>query len=69
MRKIVISGPTPVQILDVTGPLEVFSNVSDYQVEIVSEDGSDQLITNRGINLAGAVSPARVSGPDRKSVV
>jgi transcriptional regulator GlxA family with amidase domain len=63
MRKIVISGPTPVQILDVTGPLEVFSNVSDYQVEIVSEDGSDQLITNRGINLAGAVSPARVSGP------
>ena len=25
MRKIMISGPAPVQLLDVTGPLEVFS--------------------------------------------
>jgi transcriptional regulator GlxA family with amidase domain len=62
MRKVVISGPPPVQILDVTGPLEVFSNVSGYQVEVVSWDGSDQLVTNRGIKLAGAVPRERVSG-------
>jgi transcriptional regulator GlxA family with amidase domain len=63
MRKIVISGPPPVQVLDVTGPLEVFSNVPDYQVEIVSSDGTDHLKTNRGTALSGAVSPATVSGP------
>lgn len=63
MRKVVISGPPPVQVLDVTGPLEVFSNVPDYQVEVVSSDGSDLLMTNRGIKLAGAVPRDRVSGP------
>jgi len=63
MRTVVISGPPPVQILDVTGPLEVFSNVPDYQVEVVSSDGSDQLMTNRGIKLTGAVPRDGVSGP------
>jgi putative intracellular protease/amidase len=63
MRKVVISGPPPVQVLDVIGPLEVFSNVPDYQVEVVSSDGSDQLTTNRGIKLAEAVPRDSVSGP------
>lgn len=58
----VISGPPPVQILDVTGPLEVFSNVPDYQVTVVSSDGSDQLMTSRGIKLAGAVAREDISG-------
>src|ERR1700747_944903 len=63
MRSVVISGPPPVQVLDVTGPLEVFSNVPDYEVEIVSSDGSDRLMTNRVITLAGAVPLSRASGP------
>src|ERR1700731_588469 len=63
MRKVVISGPPPVQLLDVTGPLEVFSNVADYQVPLVSSNGADQIMTNRGIKLAGAVPRDRVSGP------
>src|ERR1700744_836867 len=62
MRKVVISGPPPVQVLDVTGPLEVFSNVPDYRVEVVASDGSNQLLTNRGITLGGAVPRDRVSG-------
>src|ERR1700755_1762094 len=62
MRKVVISGPPPVQVLDVTGPLEVFSNVPDYQVTVVSSDGSDQLMTNRGIRLSGAVPRDVISG-------
>jgi hypothetical protein len=62
MRKVVISGPPPVQVLDVTGPLEVFSNVSEYQVAVVSSDGSDQLMTSRGIQFAGAVPRDGVSG-------
>jgi transcriptional regulator GlxA family with amidase domain len=62
MRRVVISGPPPVQVLDVTGPLEVFSSVPDYQVDVVSLDGSDQLMTHRGIKLAGAVPRDDVSG-------
>ncbi|QNI33745.1 DJ-1/PfpI family protein [Alloacidobacterium dinghuense] len=62
MRRVVISGPPPVQVLDVTGPLEVFSNVPDYQVEVVSWDGSDHLATNRGISIGNAVSRESVSG-------
>ena len=63
MRRIVISGPPPVQILDVTGPLEVFSNVSDYRVTLVESDGRGQLMTGRGIGLSGAVPRDNISGP------
>jgi transcriptional regulator GlxA family with amidase domain len=63
MRRIVISGPPPVQVLDVTGPLEVFSNLPDYQVVVVASDRSAQLQTNRGIHLAGAVPRDSVIGP------
>lgn len=49
MRRVVISGPPPVQILDVTGPLEVFSNIADYEVLIVASDGSDPLLTRRTV--------------------
>jgi transcriptional regulator GlxA family with amidase domain len=47
----------------VTGPLEVFSNIPDYQVEIVADDDSAQLQTNRGISLGGALPRGSVSGP------
>jgi transcriptional regulator GlxA family with amidase domain len=63
MRVVVISGVPPVQILDVTGPLEVFSSVPGYQVLLVGPDGSAQLNTNRGINLGSAVSHDSISGP------
>ena len=62
MRRVVISGPAPVQILDVTGPLEVFSNVGDYEVSVVASDGSDRLLTSRGVSLAGAVPRDAISG-------
>lgn len=63
MRKVVISGPPPVQILDVTGPLEVFSNIADYHVVLVAPDGTDRMETARGIGLAGAVPKEEVAGP------
>lgn len=56
MRTIVISGPAPVQILDVTGPLEVFSSDAEYQVTIVGSEDGDTLLTSRGLTLGGAVS-------------
>ena len=62
MRKVVISGLQPVQVLDVAGPLEVFANVPDYQIAVVTTDGSAELKTNRGINLGGAVPHDSVSG-------
>jgi transcriptional regulator GlxA family with amidase domain len=62
MRQIVISGPAPVQILDVTGPLEVFSNVAGYQVQIVASHDSNQLLTSRGVGLTGAIPREHITG-------
>jgi transcriptional regulator GlxA family with amidase domain len=62
MRRIVITGPPPIQILDVTGPLEVFASAPEYQVVLASADGSDVLQTNRGFALTGAVPLNEISG-------
>jgi transcriptional regulator GlxA family with amidase domain len=63
MRRIVITGPPPVQILDVTGPLEVFSNAPGYEVEVLSPDNDKTLRTNRGISLGNALPLTQCSGP------
>ena len=55
MRRIVITGPPPVQVLDVTGPLEVFSHASGYEVLLASTDDSHLLQTSRGFALTGAI--------------
>lgn len=62
MRRIVITGPPPVQILDVTGPLEVFSSVPEYAVSIATPGDNSQLSTSRGIALASAVPISEISG-------
>jgi hypothetical protein len=43
MRKVVIIGPPPVQVLDVTGPLEVFSNAPDYEIRLANPGLTPQL--------------------------
>ncbi len=63
MRRVVITGPPPVQILDVAGPLEVFANASGYAVEIATPNGDHQLRTNRGFSLTNAISLCDLSGP------
>jgi transcriptional regulator GlxA family with amidase domain len=63
MRRIVITGPPPVQILDVTGPLEVFSSAPEYQLVLGSPEGTDVLRTSRGIGLTGAVPLTDLPGP------
>jgi transcriptional regulator GlxA family with amidase domain len=63
MRRIVIVGPPPVQLLDVAGPLEVFATAPDYHVELATPEGGNQLSTNRGgIALTGATPLREVSG-------
>lgn len=63
MRHIVISGPPPVQILDVTGPLEVFSNDEHYKITLVATGDSDHLLTSRGVTLGNAVRATQLTEP------
>src|SRR5258708_26230642 len=63
MRKVVIVGPPPVQVLDVTGPLEVFSNAPDYEIQLANPGLERVLQTNRGVVLADATPIADVHGP------
>ncbi len=62
MRKVVIVGPPPVQILDVTGPLEVFSNAPEYEVQLGNPGRNKCLLTNRGVALTGATPIAEIVG-------
>lgn len=63
MRKVVIVGPPPVQVLDVTGPLEVFSNAPGYKIQLANPGADSVLRTNRGVVLADATPIAEVRGP------
>lgn len=62
MRKIVITGPPPVQILDVAGPLEVFSNAPGYEVALATPGRTRTLMTNRGISLGEATPLNQLHG-------
>ena len=62
MRRVVITGPPPVQILDVAGPLEVFSNSDAYEIQLATPDGGTTLQTNRGIDLGNALPVSEIAG-------
>ena len=62
MRNVVIVGPPPVQILDVTGPLEVFSNAPGYSIHIATPDNEMKLMTNRGISLGDVIPIQNLRG-------
>jgi transcriptional regulator GlxA family with amidase domain len=61
-RKVVIVGPPPVQVLDVTGPLEVFSNAGGYDVTIGTPGPERTLQTNRRFALTDAVPITEING-------
>ena len=63
MRKVVIVGPPPVQVLDVTGPLEVFSNAPNYEIQLANPGTERTLQTNRGVVLGDATPISDVHGP------
>jgi transcriptional regulator GlxA family with amidase domain len=52
-----------VQVLDVTGPLEVFSNAAAYDIQLATPDGGNTLQTNRGIELGNALPLSQCTGP------
>jgi transcriptional regulator GlxA family with amidase domain len=62
-RKVVIVGPPPVQVLDVTGPFEVFSNVEGYEIVLGTPGPKRTLQTNRDFGLTNAVPIAEIGGP------
>jgi transcriptional regulator GlxA family with amidase domain len=62
-RKIVIAGPPPVQVLDVTGPLEVFSNADGYDVTVGTPGPERTLETNRRFALTDAAPVTEIGGP------
>lgn len=63
MRRVVITGPPPVQPLDVTGPLEVFSNAPGYEIQLATPSPNGLLETNRGIAFTNAITLAQVKIP------
>lgn len=63
MRRIVLTGPPPVQILDVAGPLEAFANFPEYEIVLCTPDGSTALQTNRGFSIGGATALRAMNGP------
>jgi putative intracellular protease/amidase len=62
MTKVVIVGPAPVQVLDVTGPLEVFSRAPDYEIQIANPGSDRTLQTSRGAALAHTTPVAEIHG-------
>ncbi|MBB5063045.1 GlxA family transcriptional regulator [Granulicella mallensis] len=63
MRRVVIVGQPPVQILDVTGPLEVFCNAPGYEVQIGNPGMENSLRTHRGVSLTDAAPIKEIKGP------
>src|ERR1700689_2817545 len=63
MRKVVIVGAPPVQILDVSGPLEVFSKAPGYELQLGNPGRDRGLQTNRGVSLTGGTPFAEINAP------
>jgi len=55
MRRIVITGPQPVDMLDLVCPLEVFKFAPDYEVVVASPEGTTELQLNHGFKLSDTV--------------
>jgi len=52
-----------VQILDVTGPLEAFANLPDYEITVGTPGTGSVLQTSRGFPIGAATALGDVSGP------
>jgi transcriptional regulator GlxA family with amidase domain len=62
-RSVVIVGAPPVQVLDVTGPLEVFSSAEGYDVVIATPGTERKLQTHRRVALTDAVPITEIDHP------
>src|ERR1700680_967239 len=62
MRRIVITGPQPVDMLDLVGPLEVFEFAPEYEVAVASPEGTTELQLNHGFKISDAVPFTNLAG-------
>lgn len=63
VRRVVFLAIPPVQILDLTGPFEVFARCGGYRVELASCDDTGFVTSSSGLTLTGARSYREVRGP------
>src|SRR5438093_5262074 len=65
MRRIVITGPQPVDMLDLVGPLEGFKFAPEYEVAVASPEGTTELQLNHGFKISYAVFCLKKKIPDK----
>src|SRR5260221_12113753 len=62
MRRIVITGPQPVDMLDLVGPLEAFEFAPEYEVAVASPEGTTGLQLNHGFKISDTVPFTNLAG-------
>lgn len=62
MKRIVFVAVPPLQILDLTGPFEVFARCGGYRIDFVSARRSATVATSCGLSLSGASYYASLRG-------
>jgi len=63
VRRVVFLAVPPVQILDLTGPFEVFARCGGYRVELACSNGTGLVTSSSGLTLAGARPYRNLRGP------
>ena len=63
MRRIVFVAIPPIQILDLTGPFEVFARCGGYRAELVSSSIRREVISSSGLKLTGAKNYRQIRCP------
>jgi len=62
MRRIVLLAVPPIQILDLTGPYEIFARCGGYRVEMVSTEPGGLVSSTCGLSLAQATHYSKLRG-------
>lgn len=63
MRRVVFVAVPPIQILDLTGPFEVFARCGGYQVELATTNPKLRVGSSSGLTLANARHYSEIRGP------
>ena len=63
MRRVVFVAVPPIQILDLTGPFEIFSRTGGYRVELATTAEDGLVLSSCGLTIANAVPYQRIRAP------
>src|SRR5450432_804119 len=62
MRRVVFLTVPPIQILDLTGPFEVFARCGGYKVEVASYDSKETVQATCGLTVGPAIGYRKLRG-------